>query len=62
MQPGQLRRLLILRGIVTIVATLAAVAAFVAGETVFGALLAGLAITNTVLIVVFVRAGSRAAP
>lgn len=51
-----MHRLLLLRGLVTLVAAIASVAAFASGETVFGALLAGLAITNVVLITIFVRA------
>ena len=51
-----MRRLLLLRGLVTIVAAAASIVAFASGETVFGALLAGLAITNVILITIFVRA------
>lgn len=53
-----MRRLLLLRGVVTAVAAAAAIAAFVSGETLFGALLAALAITNAILIAIFVRAQS----
>jgi hypothetical protein len=51
-----MRRLLVLRGLVTLVAAAASVAAFASGEAVFGALLAGLAITNVILITLFARA------
>jgi hypothetical protein len=51
-----MRRLLLLRGLVTVVAAVASVIFFASGETLLGALLAGLVITNIVLITVFVRA------
>jgi hypothetical protein len=58
-----MRRLLLMRGTFTIVLGVLAVIAFASGEEIFGALLAGFAITNMVLITIFtwhqVKAASR---
>jgi len=54
-------RLLVLRGVFAIVVGALAVVAFASGAEIFGALLAGLAITNVVLIVVFAMRQRRAA-
>jgi hypothetical protein len=47
------RRLLILRGIFAVLVGALAVVALVNGEEVFGALLAGLAVTNVILLTIF---------
>jgi uncharacterized membrane protein HdeD (DUF308 family) len=49
-------KLLVLRGVIAVVVAVLAVISFASGEEIFGALLAGLAITNVILIAVF---GSR---
>jgi hypothetical protein len=54
-----MRGLLILRGGVALLVAVAAVVAFLNDEPVFGALLAGFAIANFILIVVFARAHAR---
>ena len=46
-------KLLVLRGVVAFVVAVLAVISFASGEEIFGALLAGLAITNVILITVF---------
>ena len=48
-----MRRLLLLRGTFAIVLGVLAVIAFAGGEEIFGALLAGFAITNVILITIF---------
>ena len=54
-----MRNLLILRGAVACLVAVAAIVAFMNGEPIFGALLAGFAIANAILIVVFARAHAR---
>ena len=54
-----MRNLLILRGAVAALVAVAAVVAFLNHEPVFGALLAGFAIANGILVVVFTRARVR---
>jgi hypothetical protein len=54
-----MRGLLILRGAVACLVGVAAVVAFLNDEPVFGALLAGFAIANGILVVVFARARIR---
>lgn len=46
-------KLLLLRGVIAVVVGVLAIVAFANGEELFGALLAGLAITNVILITVF---------
>jgi hypothetical protein len=46
-------KLLLLRGLMVVVVGVLAVVAFANGEEIFGALLAGLAITNVILIAIF---------
>ena len=58
MQPMQ--RLLLVRGGLTLVAAVLAIVAFASGEELFGALMAGLAITNVILITFFVVQQRRA--
>ena len=48
-----MRRLLLMRGAFAIVLGVLAVIAFASGEEIFGALLAGFAITNVILIAIF---------
>jgi hypothetical protein len=50
-----LRRLLLVRGLLVVVVGVLAIVAFASGEEIFGALLAALAITNVILIVIFAR-------
>jgi uncharacterized membrane protein len=57
-----LRRLLLARGLLVVVVSILAVVAFASDEEIFGALLAGLAITNLILITIFVARQRRAAP
>ena len=48
-----MRRLLLMRGTFTIVLGVLAVIAFASGEEIFGALLAGFAIANMILVTIF---------
>jgi hypothetical protein len=57
-----LRKLLVFRGILAVVVAVLAVVAFASGHEIFGALLAGLAITNVILVAIFVSRPRRGTP
>ena len=54
-----LRRLLLVRGLLVVVVGVLAIVAFASGEEIFGALLAGLAVTNVILIAIFMTRVAR---
>jgi hypothetical protein len=52
------RRLLLMRGGVVVLAAIGAVIAFTSGEEIFGALLTGLVVANVLLIAFFASRGA----